>query len=157
MLVFSKDFTIQLLLAVLLFFPLKYLIGKWIKSKLYKNTISIISALALSPLVFRGVFVLYLLMNQFEFNENFSKENWIEYPSERHKMAENIIETNMLIGEHKKQVSSILGDPDVSRGENIWNYNLGYSGRGLSSRYMVLLLNFKEDTVQSVDLIAVEH
>ncbi|WP_298900716.1 hypothetical protein [uncultured Psychroserpens sp.] len=80
------------------------------------------------------------------FEERFDQSKWITNPTQRYKMANDIVESKLLIGKTKDEVISLLGEPEMTleAGGDTLLYKLGNAPSFFKSeqdRLVVLLYN----------------
>ncbi len=78
------------------------------------------------------------------FEERFDKERWRSQPSMRYKMADDIIESQLLIGKPKDEVIVILGQPNssLSLEKDLFFYRLGTPPSFFEAKREQLLIIF---------------
>lgn len=88
------------------------------------------------------------------FEERFNAEEWKSSPTQRYKMVDNLIESQLLIGKSKDQVIVMLGHPNLtSDNENeVYAYSLGVPPSFFNSKREKLLVIFNKDLVKEVTL-----
>lgn len=88
------------------------------------------------------------------FEERFDKEQWRSNPQQRYKMADDLIESQLLIGMTKDEVISILGNSYVQEISNqeILTYSLGKQPSFFQSKKEYLLVILTNDKVNEVNL-----
>ena len=89
------------------------------------------------------------------FEEQFDESKWITSPTERYKMADDIIESKLLIGKTKDEVILLLGEPEMSLevGGDALLYNLGKSPSFFKSEEDKLMVLFYNNVVAQVALM----
>ena len=104
---------IIVLILILVAIP-TYIFSKLILKKLNignginRNFTALIPTLILIPIIFAGITYLGVFYYpSYEFN----KQNWEVNKEERYKMSEDIIDSKMLIGKTKVEITELLG-PD---------------------------------------------
>ena len=89
---------------------------------------------------------------QKDFDSNEWK-SWTESevsPSTRWLMHKDLLKKHQLKGVNTDSILKLLGEPN-SRNLNEFNYNLGYSERGVSTGTLILI--FKDDKVTEIKVI----
>ena len=88
------------------------------------------------------------------FEERFDQEQWRSTPQQRYKMADDLIESQLLIGKTKAEVISILGYSGfhVETNENILTYSLGKQPSFFATEKEYLLIVFTNGRVSEVTL-----
>jgi len=69
---------------------------------------------------------LWLFSASYYLSHDFDKQEWVTNVKERYKMSENIIETKILIGKTKEEITKLLGQDFYSYNENPIAYELGF-------------------------------
>ena len=118
-----------------------------------RNSYYVIGTLTLLVLI---LVVLVLLYNDRPrlSQTNFNRLEWIEGTAlERGRMIDDLIESDTLIGKHRKQVTELLGPPDM-QGEQIMAFTVDIGQRWFwfgSPWYYQLYIHFgSKATVQKV-------
>jgi hypothetical protein len=93
------------------------------------------------------------LMYQFE--ERFDENIWRSEPSRRYKLADDIIESRLLIGKTKVEVVALLGDSysTLSLNKESFIYRLGKPPSFLEPKMELLLIVFVNQKVIEVTRI----
>lgn len=101
---------------------------------------------------FLAVFISLSLIWVFE--ERFDKEQWSANLTQRYKMVDNLMESQVLIGKSKDDVILMLGYPNLSSdNENqVFAYSLGVPPSFFNSKREKLLVIFREEIVEDVTL-----
>ncbi len=58
---------------------------------------------------------------------DFNKESWVNSPSERYEMADDLLDNHLFVGMSKNEVISLLGDTYYEY-QTKFEYNMGSSG-----------------------------
>lgn len=118
---------IILILAIPIYFLCKWILKKWnFGNGKNRKYLAIIPTIILSPIVYVGLIYLWLFSISYYPTDEFDKLAWESYPEERYKMSENIIESKMLIGKTKEEITELLGNDFYSYSENHIAYGLGF-------------------------------
>ncbi|MFT3911649.1 MAG: hypothetical protein QM737_19660 [Ferruginibacter sp.] len=81
----------------------------------------------------------------------FDKSRWSSQISKRFEMADDIIDSEMLIGKDTNQVKEMLGEPAWRISfSNQWNYHMGWEVAGLGALVHNLFLTFEDGKVKKV-------
>ena len=88
------------------------------------------------------------------FEERFDQEQWRSNPQQRYKMADDLIESQLLIGKTKAEVISILGYSGfhVDSNQDILTYSLGEQPSFFETEKEYLLIVFINGKVKEVSL-----
>lgn len=90
------------------------------------------------------------------FEERFNEKSWSANPSMRYQMADDIIDSDMLIGKSKEDVIELLGLPYKSNlfGKDNIAYRLGRPPSFSESKRTILIIDFELDhAVQVIESI----
>ena len=134
-----------------------YFLSKWVlkKMKLGNNKnrkfIAIISALILSPIIYAGVIYLWMFSVSYYPSNDFNKQKWEANTEERYKMSENIIESKMLIGKTKEEITDLLGQDFYSYDEKHIAFELGFVPGLFNIDIDVLDIYFENGKVTKVE------
>jgi hypothetical protein len=88
------------------------------------------------------------------FEERFDQQNWNDNSSLRYKMADDIIDSDMLIGMSKDEVIDLLGFPYKTNlyGKDNIAYRLGRPPSFSKSKRTILIVDFElGDVVQVIE------
>lgn len=88
------------------------------------------------------------------FEERFNQQQWKANPTERYKMTDDLMESQLLINKSKAEVISILGVPfsKINHQKDAFIYNIGNAPSFLKSRKEHLLVVFINQKVDKVTL-----
>ena len=86
------------------------------------------------------------------FEERFDENAWSSNPTVRYKMADDIIDSDMLIGKHKDAVIDLFGTPYKTNlyGKDNFAYRLGRPPSFSESKRTILIVDFELDHVVEV-------
>lgn len=88
------------------------------------------------------------------FEERFNEDQWAINPSQRYKMVDDLIESQILIKRSKAEVKDILGEPSSqsNHDKDIFVYNIGKQPSFFENRREHLLIIFEQQKVDEVTL-----
>lgn len=88
------------------------------------------------------------------FEERFNEDQWASNPSQRYKMVDDLIESQILIDRSKAEVKDILGEPSSQSNDDkdIFVYNIGKQPSFFENRREHLLIIFQLQKVDEVTL-----
>jgi hypothetical protein len=91
----------------------------------------------------------------YQFEERFNQEDWHDNPPQRHKLVDDLIERELLIGKTKAEVVLILGQPnsDPRLKNHIFSYDIGQPPSFTKSKPQQLLIVFKNERVFTIEVI----
>ena len=116
-----------------------------------RKFIAIISALILSPIIYAGVIYLWMFSVSYYPSNDFNKQKWEANTEERYKMSENIIESKMLIGKTKEEITDLLGQDFYSYDEKHIAFELGFVPGLFNIDIDVLDIYFENGKVTKVE------
>jgi hypothetical protein len=91
-----------------------------------------------------------------ERGENLDSSKWFADTSSRYKMADDVIQSKLLIDKDSNGVKEILGNPtDRNLTTNRWFYPMGTSQSGLGILLHTLSIRFDSGRVTKVDHIEI--
>ncbi|WP_159023075.1 hypothetical protein [Formosa sp. L2A11] len=147
----------SLIFVLILVIPC-FFISKWGLNKLNIGTrknqkyMALFPTFILSPLLYIGVIFLWMALASYYPTHEFSKLHWETNTEERYKMSKDIIESNILIGKSKAEVSDLLGTDFYVYNDNHIGYNLGFTPGFFNIDPDVLDIYFKNSKVIRVSL-----
>ena len=91
----------------------------------------------------------------YQFEERFDENIWRSQPTRRYKLADDIIENQLLIGKTKVEVVALLGEPNsiVNLNKESFLYKLGVPPSFFEPKMELLLIVFEKQKVIDVTLI----
>lgn len=101
------------------------------------------------------LYFFYFLKPDFS-SKVYNQKEWNNNPNIRLQMANNIIESKMLIGKDSIQILNELGKYHNEPIKNEWKYLLGYKGY-LRAEFYFLTISFNNGKVNKVDIETVEE
>jgi hypothetical protein len=147
-------------IIVIFFVSIFVLVFLFVKTIDKRKWLAILVSLVLTPIVYFYIF--YPILNIFSsyYNEKyFNSEVWIEEPSSRYEMTNNILESDTLIGKTKPEIQQLLGtyewlswnDSIKNHDENLWNYALGMKPGAMNTKKECMTIIFKDDKVNNIE------
>jgi hypothetical protein len=109
-----------------------YFLSKWILKRLNfgnkknRKLIALIPTIFLTPIIYIGLIYLWIFSASYYPSNDFDKQEWEANVEERYKMSEDIIESKILIGKTKEEITKLLGQDFYSYNENHIAYELGF-------------------------------
>jgi hypothetical protein len=145
------------------FFFWHWLFAKFIshqRTRVILTGIAIFFTIPVAYYVVTGAIMLWLVYTP---KRDFDQEDWLADKAERYQMADDIIESKMLLGIDTMAVKQLLGEPSWrgdsvwhSNGANSWHYDMGSGGAGLGFTFHHLHVKFANDKVDSVYHITID-
>lgn len=125
-----------------------------------RKWLSVLVSLVMTPLVYFYVFYPILnIFSSYHHQKYFNSEVWIEKPSLRFEMTENILKSDTLMGKTKPEIEKLLGtyewltwnDTIKNHDENLWNYALGLKPGALNNKKECMTIVFKDGIVKDIE------
>lgn len=143
---------IILILAIPIYFLFKRILKRQnIGTERSRKFISVLPTLILSPLIYVVLVCVWFLVVSYYPPNYFDRQEWAVNYEERYKMSEDIIESKLLIGKTKEEITHLLGDDYFTYNETHIGYNLGFVPRFISIDPDVLDIHFKNGKVVKVE------
>lgn len=147
-------------IIVIFFVSIFVLMFLFVKTIDKRKWLAVLVSLVLTPIVYFYVF--YPILNIFSSYHNekyFNSEVWIEEPSSRYEMTNNILESDTLIGKTKPEIQQFLGtyewlswnDSIKNHDENLWNYALGMKPGAMNTKKECMTIIFKDGKVANIE------
>lgn len=147
-------------IIVIFFVSIFILMFLFVKTIDKRKWLAVLVSLVLTPIVYFYVF--YPILNIFSSYHNekyFNSEVWIEEPSSRYEMTNNILESDTLIGKTKPEIQQFLGtyewlswnDSIKNHDENLWNYALGMKPGAMNTKKECMTIIFKDGKVANIE------
>ena len=145
---------ILLIIAVPTFFFWKWLLKKYIKVDSKRRIATWIFTFITTPIIYVPLVLLFVFGLPFEPGRNFNKHEWLTDREGRFQMANDIINSKVLIGKDTTEVKQILGEPSwKENGHTMWTYDMGWGGGWMSS----LFHNLNLTVDRQGKVVLVEH
>ena len=101
------------------------------------------------------VYTFYYLKPDF-YSKAYNRKEWNNNPSARAQMANNLIESKILIGKDSIQILYELGKYHNEPNRNEWKYLLGYKGY-LRAEFYFLSISFNNGKVDDVKIKTIKE
>lgn len=144
-------YIINLIMGIFLYLILRVLSKKYDLKFLKKNPLKILITISLTPLIYISLILLFIFYTSYYPNRKFDQRNWISNEEKRYEMANNLIESKILIAKTKKEIVEFLGSTDTS-GVNVY-YDIGFLPGLINIDPDILLVEFKNGKVIKVTQI----
>lgn len=105
----------------------------------------------MSPIIYIGLIFLWIFSISYYPPNDFDAQEWKTNVEERYKMSEDIIESEMLIGKTKREITELLGQDFYSYRENHIAYELGFVPGLFNIDPDVLDIYFEDGIVTKVE------
>lgn len=125
-----------------------------------RKWITIPLSLILTPFVyFYAFYPLINIFSSYHHQKYFDSEVWIDNPSFRYEMYDDIQETDTLLGSSKASIKKLLGNyewltwDDAKDGldDNSWNYGMGIHPGAFNTKSEAIEIIFDNDKVSKVN------
>ncbi|GAB5408140.1 MAG: hypothetical protein BalsKO_05050 [Balneolaceae bacterium] len=109
-----------------------YFLCKWLMTKIKvgndrnRKFLALIPTVILSPIIYVGLVMIWIFSISYYPTSEFDQNEWDSNVEERYKMSEDIIESKMLIGKTRDEVTQILGNDFITNSESEITYELGH-------------------------------
>ena len=149
--------TIPLIIMMCVVFVLVFLFVRTIDKRKW---LTFLVSLVLTPFIyFYGVYPMVNIFSNYHHQKYFSSELWIEKPSLRYELSDDLIASEMLIGKTKTEVESLLetyewlswDETKKDHNTNKWNYSLGIEPGAFNTEKECIEIVFKNDKVTRVN------
>ncbi|HEX9828226.1 MAG TPA: hypothetical protein VGA80_16625 [Flavobacteriaceae bacterium] len=141
----------------LIIFVLVFLFVKTIDKRKW---LGVLVSLVLTPIVYAYVF--YPIMNIFSsyhHEKYFKSAVWMEKPTLRYEMTNDILKTDTLIGKSKPEIQQLLGTYEwlswnesiKNHDDNLWNYALGMKPGAMNTKKECMTIIFKDNKVAIIE------
>ena len=148
-------FSIEVYFIVIIIGTGTFFFWRWLFMKLIKDNKKRIIAtwcttVFVTPIIYILIILVFVFSASYYPTHNFNKLKWLSDSEKRYELSGNLIESKILTGKTKRQMTEILGEPDGAKQENYWSYYLGFkpSIGGIDPDY--LDIEFKNDKVITV-------
>jgi len=143
---------ILFIISIPTFYFWEWLFKKYLKIDKTRRISTWIATLIATPLIYVGFILLLLFSMTYTPSKDFDKLQWLADKEGRFQMADDIIDSKMLIGKDTSEVKKILGEP--TRGmsyANTYVYDMGMGGGGLGFLFHNLIVQFDNNKAVSVE------
>ncbi|MCD4793048.1 MAG: hypothetical protein K8R54_07450 [Bacteroidales bacterium] len=143
---------INIIIAIPVFFLLRWIYRKIIKKISIRKSVTWISTLIITPLLYiAGLYILFSVISYYP-SHDFNKEKWKNDKEKRYELSEDLIAGKILIGKTKQEVIELLGKELNNTKNDSWIYDLGYSPGLIVFDPDILIIEFKDNKVIRVCL-----
>ena len=147
-----KIFVVILFLGLATSFFVYLIVRNLIPSKKTQAIVTIIGTIVITPLAYYGLLALIFAKLLHEPAKPFENSSWHSNKSQRHQMADDLLESGLLINKSKSEILTIIGHPDYGvDSSRYWVYDLGISSAGLGWKFTSLAITFRNDSAIKVD------
>jgi len=138
-------------------FILVYLFVKTIDKRKWLN---IVVSLVLAPIFYLYIFYPILnIFSSYHHQKYFNSKAWLDEPTLRYEMTNNIIKSDTLIGKSKPEINKLLGDYEwLSWNDsikdfdgNLWNYSLGLKPGAMNNKKEIMTVVFAQEKVDHIE------
>jgi hypothetical protein len=155
--------TIPLVITMLITFVLVFLFVKTIDKRLW---LTFLVSAVLTPLVyFYAVYPMINIFSNYHHEKYFSSVLWQDKPSLRYELSDDMMTSEILVGQSKTAIESLLGkyewlswdDSKKDYNNNKWNYGLGLEPGAFNTEKGCVELSFKNNKVIDLRLYKEEQ
>lgn len=144
------------LLFLLIYYPCRWAVNRFETTERRRKIASWLVPAVLVPIIYVG-----LILFMFEWmghipSRDFDKASWSSDKMARFEMADDLLESRLLIGKDSSQLKEILGDPWVRRSSGEWVYDMGWGGGGFGFLWHHLNIQFKESRVLTAEYTTIQ-
>ncbi|WP_040249482.1 hypothetical protein [Psychroserpens mesophilus] len=149
--------TIPLVILMCVVFVLVFLFVKTIDKRKW---LTLFVSIMITPFIyFYGVYPMINIFSNYHHQKYFSSELWIDKPSLRYELSDDLMASEVLIGKTKTEVESLLGtyewlswnDFNKDHDTNKWNYSLGIEPGAFNTEKECVEIVFSNDKVISIN------
>ncbi len=137
---------INLVLAIPTLFLCRFIFRK-IKDKGIRLLTIGVATFALTPLIYVGLIVAWVVYVSYYPERDFDKEKWKTDIEKRYELTDDLIDSGRLIGKTKEEVKELLGQEDLSFDGSRWTYYIGFKPSLFGIDPDVLEIEFKDGKV----------
>lgn len=146
---------ILFLVGVINYFFFRWLFTAIIKvDKVTREGVTWILTIAGTPILYVALVILFFHATSYTPSLDFEAELWATQTHKRFQMAEDLIDSEVLMGKDTTQVKDLLGDPGrygrciwKKNSVNTWTYSMGAGGGVLGFLSHELALKFDQNKV----------
>lgn len=138
------------IISLITFFLLRWMIGKWTQDAGYKNVFTIGGTFVMTPVIYLVLIMGLLCSSSYYQSTDFDEEVWMSSPDERFRMAEDIIDSRMLIGKTKTEIEALLGSDFSNTSAYEISYYIGFVPDMFAIDPDVISIRFANDVVAEV-------
>lgn len=154
---------ILLALGIPTYFFWRWIFRKYLKTGKSTKIATWVATLITTPVLYLLVIQLFILALFYTPSRDFNKKQWLTDRESRFEMADDILESKLLIDRDSNQVKEILGEPNRNietwqnnRDKLTWTYDMGMGVGGLGFLFHNLSVEFKNDKVINVTHIEIQ-
>jgi hypothetical protein len=137
-------------LAIPVYFFSRWALKRFIQDEQKRKVATWIATVVLTPLVYVSIVVTVLLCVSYYPSREFDSQQWLADQEKRFEFSEDIIARKILIGKTKAEVRLLLGDEGNTDVSDHWTYYLGFRPQFINIDPDVLVVEFKDGVVVSV-------
>jgi hypothetical protein len=149
-------YIICIIISVPTFFFWRWLLRKLVKVGNTRQVLTWLATIIATPIIYSGLIYLFILWISYEPTKKFDSFLWQKDKESRYQMADNIVESKILINKDTIQLKEVLGEPAYrDSAAKRWSYNIGMGGGGLGFMFHELTITFNAKKVISVEHIKI--
>ncbi|MBP1839719.1 hypothetical protein [Formosa algae] len=150
-------FTVPFVIILVLLFVVLFIFSRTIDKRIW---VAFLISIVLTPMIY--FYVLYPLINIFSdyhHEKHFEAKAWKKSPAFRYEMANELEQSDLLIGKSKTEVNTLLGEPEwfswndaiKANDSNFWNYNLGIKPGAFNKTQECIKIIFVDNIAESLE------
>lgn len=148
--------TTSLVILMCIVFVLVYMFVRTIDKRKW---LTFLVSLVISPFVyFYMVYPMINIFSNYHHKKYFTAELWREQPELRYEISDDLIDTELLIGKTKTDITELLGTYEwlgwnealKNHDSNIWNYNLGIEPGAFNTKKECIEIVFSNNKVSAI-------
>lgn len=152
------NFTIYIITALALFYIIRKITTKLFPNlKLAKDIGSGIIAISITPIVAKGLILVFfnILMYEYHPDRKFEVASWEQNYTDRHQMSDDLISSQLLMNMSKADIVKIIGLPNYkvptdSETLSTWRYEMGSQNWGFGLKFYYLMIDFENNVSANV-------
>jgi len=151
---------ISSVIAIPIYFFWKWVFKKIFSSNTKRQIATWVATIVITPLAYNVLIILYFSWLFYTPVKDFNRSEWMANSSQRFQMADDLINSKLLMARDTGEVKQMLGMPSGrlyqqwrSDTINTWIYTMGQGGGGLGFLFHDLYLRFDNGKVSKVEHI----
>ncbi|WP_299336261.1 hypothetical protein [uncultured Psychroserpens sp.] len=150
--------TAPLIILMCIVFVLMFLFVRTIDKRKW---LVVLVSLVLTPIVyFYALYPMINIFSSYHHQKYFSSQLWKEKPALRYELSDDMMTSELLIGQTKSEVNALLGtyewlswdDEKKAHDTNRWNYSLGIEPGAFNTQKECVEIIFDNDKVIALNL-----
>ncbi|MDW5289797.1 hypothetical protein [Formosa sp. PL04] len=156
-------FTIPFAIIIVLLFVALFIFSRTIDKRIW---VALIITFVLTPIIyFYVLFPLINIFSDYHHEKYFEAKAWKKSPAFRYEMAKDLEQSDVLLGENKSEITTILGKPEwfswndaiKANDSNFWNYNLGIKPGAFNTTQECIKITFENNIATRLEYYQLEQ